>query len=364
VIVQVVAPGAIGGLETVVAALLTAAAQHHSPMACVALLAPDAPVPHALANAAAAAGVPVVRVLAPHRAYRAQYRALRDALRQVRATLVHSHGYHADVLTAISARSLGIAHMSTLHGFVGGTRRSRAYEWLQLRALRGARAVVGVSAPIVSRTISSGVSADRVHLVPNAAPQIAPLSRDDARSVLGLDRSTRAIAWVGRFSAEKHPRGFLDVLEALPAEPPVVGVMIGDGPLLAPIREQGDALLQRGRLVLAGSQPSAGRLLPAFDALLITSTTEGTPMVALEAMLAGVPVISTAVGGVPTLLDDGRAGLLVPAGEPAPMVRSLSQVLDNPELARCLVAAARTRVATDYSSEVWWARYAALYASN
>jgi glycosyltransferase involved in cell wall biosynthesis len=363
VIAQVVAPGAVGGLETVVGALLVAAARHQKPMCCVALLPRHEPVPHALADAAASAGTSVFRVDAPHRKYIAQYRALRAALQSAGVAMVHSHGYHADVMTAIVKRPLGLAQISTLHGFVGGTRRSRVYEGLQLRALRHASAVVGVSQPIVDRAVASGIDISRVQLIANAAPETALLPCTEARAVLGLSASARAVAWIGRFSQEKHPVGFVEMLAALPVEQGIVGVMIGEGPCLAEVRSVGASLIDSGRLVIAGTRPAAGRLLSAFDALVITSSTEGTPMVALEAMRAGVPVLSTAVGGVPALLADGDAGLLVPFGAPSVMASALTALLSDQRTSRRLTQVAHDRLVAHYGLDAWWARYAAVYAS-
>lgn len=331
-------------------------------MCCVALLPLHEPVPQALAEAAGAAGAAIIRVDAPHRQYVAQHRALGAALQSAGVTIAHSHGYHADILTALARRSLGLAHVSTLHGFVGGTRRGRLYEWLQLRAVRHASTVVGVSQPIVDRTVASGVDPSRVTLIANAAPETPVLPSAEARAALGLSSAARAVAWIGRFSPEKHPVGFVEMLAAIPAAQGIVGVMIGDGPCLEAVRSAGASLIESGRLLITGARPAAGRLLSAFDALVITSSTEGTPMVALEAMRAGVPVLSTAVGGVPALLGDGEAGLLLPFGASHEMAGALLRVLSDGHARAALIQAAHDRLVAHYGGAAWWARYAAVYA--
>src|SRR5690606_5002456 len=103
----------------------------------LALLPEAEPLPLALSELKRA-GATVLRVPARHRAYRQQYRELVASLREQRVALIHSHGYHADILSAFASRALGIPHVATLHGFVGSTRRGQLYEWLQLRTLRGA----------------------------------------------------------------------------------------------------------------------------------------------------------------------------------------------------------------------------------
>ncbi len=361
VVAQVVAPGAIGGVETVVAELLRAARERGVSMRCLALLPPNDPLPLSLQELEAT-GVRVVRVPAAHRQYRQQYRALRDALRECGAQVVHSHGYHADVLSGFAARSLGVPHVATLHGFVGSNARGRLYEWLQLRTLRRAFAVIAVSQPIAERTVGSGVTASRVHVIQNAAPHAEPLPQSEARAALALPLRGPVIGWVGRLSAEKAPARFVALVDALQREPPVVGVILGDGPHMASIREASETLRASGRMLLPGAVAGAGRLLSAFDVLVLTSDTEGTPMVILEAMRAGVPVVSTAVGGVPAMLADG-AGLLVPVGDLMAMQRAVERLLDDQTLANQVRRTAADRASATYGGDAWWERHAALYGA-
>lgn len=362
-VAQVVAPGAIGGVETVVAELLGAAQRAPADMLCIALLPESAPLPLAL-QSLASTGVRLVRVPAVHRQYLTQYRALRVAIRESGAQVVHTHGYHADILAGMAARSLGLAHVATLHGFVGSNARGRFYEWLQLRSLRYASAVIAVSQPIADRTIGSGVPASHVHVVRNAAPRGDALSVAAARETLGLSGETpRIIGWVGRMSAEKQPARFVELVNALnAADVPVVGIMLGDGPQMAPVRAQAADLLAAGLLHLPGAVAGAGRLLPAFDALVLTSTTEGTPMVVLEAMRAGVPVISTAVGGVPDMLAFG-AGLLVPSGDMHGLAEAVQSVLSDASLAEELQRTGQRRASEEYGADRWWDRHAAIYGA-
>lgn len=373
-IAQVVAPGAVGGLETVVGELLTSATRAGQPAIALALLPPSATVPAVLAEAAAlpsAASEPddhtsaphrLVRIPAAHRRYRAHYRALRDAAQAHGVRLLHSHGYHADIITAAVARSLGLPHVSTLHGFVGLTRRSRFYEWLQLRALRRSHAVIAVSQPIAERAIASGIAAARVHVVRNAAPTLQAMERAVAREALGLPSHAPVVGWVGRVSGEKGPERFVDLMQALARDTEIVGIMMGDGPVMAEIRRAAQANVPADRLLLPGVVKAAGRYLRALDALVLTSHTEGTPMVVLEAMQAGVPVISTAVGGVPSMLEGG-AGVLVPDGDAHALCEAVTRVTRDASLADSLRATACARAASSFGVDAWWAQHASLYAA-
>ncbi len=379
------APSHMGGLETVVAELLSAAQPSAVVLTCYALLAESEPLP-APFELLVAQGIHIVRIPARHRAYREHYKLLRNALREAAPQLIHSHGYHADVLSALLARSLGVPHVSTLHGFVGSTRRGRLYERLQLAALRRAAAVIAVSETVAVKARAHNVQASHVHLIPNAAPGGQPLGREAARDVLGiasleiqaalkLSRAASApdqptplgdvpvIGWIGRLSDEKNPLGFVSLVQALrDSELPVVGVVVGDGPLMSQVRAAGQELVSSGHLRIAGSMPDAGRLVRAFNALLLTSSTEGTPMVALEAMRAGVPVVSTAVGGVPAMLEPD-CGVLVPYGNVLAMQQAVTALLQQPAHAAQLAEHAQVRVKERYSQDAWWSAHVALYNS-
>lgn len=359
-IALIAAPSQMGGLETVLSELLAASQDSSIECTCFALLSEALPVPTPLA-AAAEGGARIVRVAAPHRAYHRHYRSLLKQLRAYRPRLIHSHGYHADVLSSLLARALGVPHVSTLHGFVGGSRRGRFYEWMQLQSLRRAAAVVAVSAQVAQRAVAQGVAAQRVHQLPNSAPEGVVLSRSAARAALGVAHDGPLIGWIGRMSAEKDPLGFVAVMNALQqCSKAVTGIMIGDGELLEEVRVIGAPLIDAGRLRATGAMPGAGRLLAAFDVLLLTSSTEGTPMVALEAMRAGVPVASTSVGGVPAMLDD-ECGLLVPYGDTAAMQRAVESVLHDPPFAARMASNARARVQERYSRDAWWTAHIRLY---
>src|SRR5262249_32473885 len=162
----------------------------------------------------------------------------------------------------------------------------RFYERLQRRAFRRFEAVVAVSRPLATLLRNDGIAPSRVHLIPNgyAAPVFSP--RDEARQSLGLGPGFVA-GWIGRLSHENAPDVFAAALSRRGSD--VAGVVVGDG------RES----TRNPRVIWKGRGPDAGLLIKAFDVLVLSSRTEGTPIVLFEAMAAGVPVVATAVGGVP-----------------------------------------------------------------
>jgi glycosyltransferase involved in cell wall biosynthesis len=106
--------------------------------------------------------------------------------------------------------------------------------------------------------------------------------------------------------------------------------------------------------------PDAARLFRALDVFVLSSRTEGTPMVLLEAMAAGVPIVATRVGGVPDIVGDAEARL-IPPHDPIVLARAIRAVLADRSGARTRAAAAQIRLRRDFAPEPWVARYEAVY---
>jgi glycosyltransferase involved in cell wall biosynthesis len=306
-----------------------------------------------------AAGVEVHLIHAGGRAYLQERRLTMKLIRDWRADVVHTHGYRADVVTGMAAARAGVPTVSTVHGFTGGDIKNRFYELLQLRAFRRMDAVIAVSSPLRQKLIQAGVAAPRVHRIRNAwAPPSPSLSRHEARAVLGLPDSDTIIGWVGRLSPEKGADLFLQAL----ARGPWLASVIGDGRAGGELRRTAEVLGLADRVRWHGLVPSAGRLVSAFDLLVLSSRTEGTPIVLFEAMEAGVPIVASAVGGVPDVLGPDEA-LLVPPGDPDRLAEAMRAVFGDLAGAAARASRARARLATDFAAGPWLDQYESLYHS-
>lgn len=294
---QVIAPAPYGGAETALLSLTRGLAAEKVPVA-LAVMADARSGP--FIDRARALGVPVEVLDSPGRNYLRDLRELRRVIRRCDVTVVHSHGYRADVMAGAAARSLGTGHVASAHGFTGGSARNRLNQWIGLWALRHADIVIAVSAATAETLQVRGVAASRVRVIQNAWTLPGrPLDQVAARARLGLGGG-RWIGWVGRQSEEKGPDLALAALAGLPG---LRLAFVGDGPLRAALAERAEREGLASRLSWLGVVPDVWEVLPAFDLFLLSSRTEGTPMIVLEAMLAGVPVAATPVGGVPALVS-------------------------------------------------------------
>ena len=204
---------------------------------------------------------------------------------------------------------------------------------------RQADAVIVLTRRLADRLLAEGVDPGRVHVIPSGV-DLRRFARPLPDPAPALPRPR--VLFVGRLAAQK---GVTTLLEAVPLlRSPAAVVLVGDGPL-RPALERQAARLGPGRVRFQGFVPHAEvpAWLAAADVLVLPSVYEELGSVLLEAMAAGLPVVASAVGGIPDAL--GPAGRLVPAGDPAALAAAVDQVLDDPALAAELAAAARRRAA-------------------
>jgi glycosyltransferase involved in cell wall biosynthesis len=367
-VMHVLAPASFGGLERVVQELAVGYAQRGHRVTVAAIVNPNGSQGHPFVAECSSRSIPLVSIEAPPRAYAEERERLRELFSQWAPDLVHTHGYHADVIAAPLARALGKATVSTFHGFTGGDLRNRVYEWLQRRAARKSNAVVAVSKGIQERLVAAGVNPSRVHLIPNTVrPRDDFPSRDEAVAILGLHAEEirelnpdwQRIGWVGRLSQEKGPDIMLEAVAAL-RDLPVSLIMVGDGPLLTSLQARSARLGLGDRVLFTGIVPDAGRLLRAFDVVVLSSRTEGAPMVLFEALAAGVPVVATAVGGVPDIVRPSEVGL-VPSENPQALATAIRAVLAHPDVARQNAHSASERIISTNGVDRWIDRHEELY---
>lgn len=360
-VVHVCAPAPFGGLERVLAGLLPALVSGGTTVSCIAVLVPEMPEPDLL-GALRADGVNVVVLRVSARDYARERRAVLAELQRLGATVVHTHGYRSDVIIGRAARRAGYPLVTTLHGFTRQGWRGRLYEWVQLQAVKGFRAVVAVSTPLAAELVRRGVSESRIRVIQNgiSGDASALLSRAEARVALGLPPDAPIVGWVGRLSEEKDPQLAVSVLAALNA-PSALLAVVGDGPLANAVRAEAQRLGVANRVRLLGAVAQAGRFFRAFDTVLLSSQTEGTPMAILEAALARVPVVATAVGGVPDLLG-ANSPFLAPHGDAVGLARALARLLGDSTAAQSEGEALEARIRAGAGGD-WVEAYRRVYAS-
>lgn len=358
-IMHVAAPGSVGGLETVLQSLATGQRANGHRVLVALVVDPDQEL-NGLLTPFQQAEVDIEVLRVPPRAYGRERRLIRDLCVTFRPHVVHTHGCRSDVIDSGVARSLGVPTVTTVHGSsqLGGI--TRLYEWLEFALFRRFDAVVAVSRPLVRSLRRFGVAQDRIHVIPNGWNGRAPRSdRATARTALGLPPDQFVIGWVGRLIPVKGADLFLEACAQL-SDAPVTASIVGDGVERGRLEHLSQWLGVADRVRFHGQVDDASRLFPAFDAFVLSSRSEGTPLVLPEAIAAGVPVVATTVGGVPDLVGPGE-GLLVPPEQPMALAQAMLAIHADPEAAKRRAAAARHRLETEFGPQQWLARYEQVY---
>jgi glycosyltransferase involved in cell wall biosynthesis len=268
--------------------------------------------------------------------------------------VVCSHDYKSNFIGFFAARSLGLPHVTIFHGRTGCTGRVRAYERLDTFLLRRSQAVIAVSHASADTLYRNGVPYARIHHVPNGVepPDPSHETVGAIRREFGLSASTPMIVYAGRLSPEKGLDTLVEAAtQVLSRIPDSTFFCVGEGPEREFLKREVRRRHIESRVVFPGYRRDIDAFYQDMDIFVLPSRTEGMPLSLLEALARAKPVIATAVGGVPEVIDDGRTGVLIPPGNPDRLARSLLDLLADRERAALLGARGADLVRARYSAK-------------
>ena len=287
---------------------------------------------------------------------------LAQVLRRHRVQIVHTHNRLPLMYGAFAGRLAGARVIHTRHGPGRGTRRE---SFLRRAAGRLLDAYVGVSpelaalarevhdcAPARISVIENGIDLERFRADPEA--------RLRTRAALGIPERAVVFGSVGRLAVEK------DYPMLIRAAAPLLGeetrlMIVGDGDDLPAIRGEISRLGLERFVILPGATAEVPRYMAALDVFVLSSRMEGLPLVSLEAMAFGLPIVATAVGGLPALITDGVTGYLVPPRDEVSMREKLRGLREGLADTGAVAARGRDHVRQRYSRESMLASYQTLY---
>ena len=346
----------LGGAETLLARFALAAPQAaiNLHVACLAELNGNP-----AAAPLIAAGRPPVNLQLPGRPNLTALRAVRRHLAKVAPAIVHTHLGDADLLGGLAARSLGIPVVCTIHGM----RWERRDAWRRRVVRHCADRVIAVSDSARDEYLRHGWgSAERVVAIPNGSDLVTATGEGAAvRAELGLAPGDLVVAMVSALRPEKGHDVAIAAVRALRRRFPRLRLLIvGEGDLageLAAAASDSD-----GAIVLAGLRRDVMRVLDAADVLLHPSRADAYPTTLLEAMAASVPVLATAVGGIPEIVEHGVNGILVGAPpQGGEVATALGRLLADAPGRRELARAGRERYEREFTALPWVTRTRTLY---
>lgn len=287
---------------------------------------------------------------------------IRDLAAGTDADVIHAHGYKADIYVYLALRRAQLPLVSTCHTWYDNDLPLRIYGIADRFVLRSYAAVVAVSEEVKQRLLHSGVSSSKIHLVRNGIDlrpfeNAAPSLRADPAFAQSL-----IVGLVGRLSQEKGVDIFLQAAaRVLAVLPSARFVVIGEGPDHDKLNSLIDDLKLRDKVYLLGRRDDMPSIYASFDLMVSSSRQEGLPMAILEGMASRVPVLATSVGAIPTVIQNGITGILIPADNPDLLATKIIELLQDPALRKQLGTAERSRIEAEYSAARMTNDYLAVY---
>ena len=278
--------------------------------------------------------------------------ALDRTVRRTRPDFVHVHNPGMAAVAAITTmRGRRVRGLVTVHGVPDPDYSATA------RVLRIAGLPVVACGPGVAAGLEEHRCAVTATIVNAVRPPASPADARVLRKEWGLAADQPLIVSVGRLVPQKNHALAISALTHMPRGGLAI---LGEGPLLSDLRNQVMVEGVADRVVFAGVRSDATAVIGAADVVVLPSHWEGLPLVGLEALAAGTPLVATAVRGVRELLTDTENALLVPPDEPEALASALNRVLEDSDL-RERLRTGGLRLATSHGTEAMVSAYLRLY---
>jgi L-malate glycosyltransferase len=285
---------------------------------------------------------------------------LRQVIRERAIDVVHAHTAHAVAAAALATLGTDV-RMVVARRVDFPLRQNAGTRWKYGRAA----VIVAVSRAVASVLERSGVSADRIRVVPDGVDvhrEVTPATRATLES-LGVPRDVPVVVQVAQLVGHKDPVNFVRAMaRARDHVANVHGLMVGDGALRGDVDREIQALGLRDVVHLAGFRTDADALLAAADVATLSSREEGMGSVLLDALAFGLPIAATRAGGIPEVIVDGESGLLADVENPAALGDAIVRLLTDRGLRETVRANAVVR-ANEFSVERMADRTISVYES-
>jgi glycosyltransferase involved in cell wall biosynthesis len=289
--------------------------------------------------------------------------ALRRIVQRRDPDVLQTHAVKSHFLLRVSGLARSKPWVAFHHGYTFQDFRMRAYNLLDRWSLRVPSRVVTMNQVFARHLAARGVPADRIKVLHNAIESAwltqGSVTRDQARRDLGIGSDRPLVIAVGRLSREK---AFDCLLEALANLRDALLLLVGDGPERSKLARQAARLGLEDRVRLVGQIREVRPFYAAADVVAISSVTEGSPNVLLEAMAARVPVVATTVGGIPEIVRHEESALLVRPGDPEGLASALARTIADRSEAKVRAGRAAELIRKRHSPQARARRLVEMYS--
>jgi len=265
------------------------------------------------------------------------FKELFTLIKNQKIDILCAHGYKSVVMGNLLAKICKIPVIAFSRGYTTENKKVAFYEWLEQKALQSVNGVVCVSHGQRKKldklkvkykkcwTVHNSVSIDETEFDYEK-------NRIDVCNEFNIPKEKVILATAGRLSPEKGHKYLLDSINLLGNEADnCVFIICGEGMCMDQLKEQANTLNIMDKCIFAGFRRDIPRIFKAMDIMILPSLTEGLPNVILEAFAYGKPVISTNVGGVPEILEDGKSGYLTESESGNALADAIIKLINAPE---------------------------------
>jgi glycosyltransferase involved in cell wall biosynthesis len=366
VVFQILPSLMVGGAERLVVHLMEHLSRERFSPVCICL---ESPLGTHYEARVRASGVPLYFLGKGASASGGVLRQLSALFRQYRPAVVHTHIIGLNYAYPLMLRYRTPARVHTVHNLAPREMGVRVGAWVRMLAFRyrlGGVVPVAV-ADEVRATIQQLYGYPDPPLIPNGIPtdEYAPNpdTRAQWRQAHGIEPRATVLTHIGRFAVQKNHALLVEAFAQVRADAPLYLLLVGGGELENAVREQVAGLGLQGRVRFLGVRADVADILRASDVFVLSSRWEGNPMSVMEAMAAGLPVVSTAVGGVPELVREGATGLLVSSEDAGALAQAMQALVDDPVRRQAMGAAARQHAIAHFDIRHTVRMYEELYES-
>jgi len=281
---------------------------------------------------------------------------VRSILREKNVKILHCHDFKSNFYGLLASINLDIKRVVTMHGSTRDSFLKKVYLFLdEMFVYRFFNKIIAVSWDISKQLKKKGIKSRKIQVIQNGLDfhAMGPgVSKSIFETPLNIPDGDKVIGVIGRLYPDKGHRYFLDAFSRVCRTYPCTkALIVGEGPLKNDIKKKIIDLSVEENVILSGFRSDMEYIYSRIDLLVIPSLREGLPYVLLEAMGSKVPVLATAVGDIPLLVENGVTGYLVSAGESEGLEKGMMDLLSNPIKAKEMAERGYRVVLEKFSAE-------------
>ena len=287
-------------------------------------------------------------------------------IRRNKINIIHTHGYRSDVIGLVTAKMTKIPIVSTIHGWTAINLKLKFYERCDRIALQFFDCLIPVSDQIQKSLIRSGIDSRKMVRLHNAIDVEFKPFKTKPLSSLNIQKRDGdfLIGTIGRLSPEKNIPNFLQAASFLIRKyDHLKFLVVGDGAERHKLEDMASDLGLKDKIQFTGFVNQMDKIYNILDLMVISSSTEGIPLVMLEAMKYSIPVVSTKVGGIPEVIQNGIDGILVNPQDSLQLKEAIDDLIKDKNKYAKISRNAQKRVTQDFNRSVWIRRIEEIYTN-